>query len=154
MRPQRCTKDGFPMDLDLETMRRSVQSGYEPIEVYKCRNGHSCRLHPPTDRAEPNRPRGHMVPCVYCGNLYRRTNGMMRFCSGNCKWQVRKLRDKAARTGTAFLMEAEPWYQGPGSHLYQPERTQRAERPDAPCGTSWLEGWARWYNYPVDGTAA
>lgn len=98
------------MIMDVETYRRMVQLGEPPVELYRCRLGHSMRTTP----LDTTTPQGAIIPAGGCGVCGQpRGKARSKFCSLACANKAALLRQNDRRHGETYECDEDrPWWQG------------------------------------------
>jgi hypothetical protein len=136
-----CLRDGFPLLLDLETARRSVEAGWPAVELWTCMMGHSVRGDAPSLQTGP-RPTRPAPLCPACGAIVSRAKGSSRkMCSNRCSRFVAGQRSRAYQHGEAFVLEAMPWYRGAVTAYQQPKPLPPLDPLAGRMPRDWAAGW-------------
>lgn len=132
-----CHLDGFPMLLDVEIVRACEQGGWPAVTLYRCANGHSFREWP--DQPERKPLPGKQKPCAACGEPM--PGGTAKYHKGECTRMAHVLghRWREHHPEESFVLEAQPWYRGPG---YVPPPLESLDPLKGQMPAAWLDGWA------------
>lgn len=136
-----CLRDGFPMELDLTTVREALDSGWDPPMIYRCRLGHQVRLDTPKELRQ-----GRVVNvCAVCGIPMPSRNGA-RYCGKDCTRFADRERKACQARGEKWDLERQPWYRG----IWKDREALNSLDPwGGSLGKEWLDGWMRLYGEEI-----
>lgn len=139
---KRCPLDGFAMELDLETARKSIDAGWPAVELLVCRMGHSYRANPPQERPPVYPPPKR---CAVCGqSLPSKTR---KYHPGPCTVFIARERGLWYwhHPGEPFLVEAMPWYRGAATAYREPVILPPLDPLAGRMPREWAEEYLRVY---------